>query len=102
MYRVPSRLETLRDAFVAVTGRVRSRREGAAPLSGIEVSAWLGAQRVAAAKTTEEGVFTLSRRWLESGRSYRIVAQDPLLGPSPSRVIDVVAGRSLTEIDFEL
>ncbi|MBK7977760.1 MAG: glycoside hydrolase family 99-like domain-containing protein [Deltaproteobacteria bacterium] len=97
-----SELETLRDAFVAVTGRVRSRREGAAPLSGIEVSAWLGAQRVAAAKTTEEGVFTLSRRWLESGRSYRIVAQDPLLGPSPSRVIDVVAGRSLTEIDFEL
>ena len=95
-------LETLRDAFVAVAGTVTSRRDGGAPMAGIEVSAWLGAQRVAATRTTEQGGFTLSRRWLEPGRTYRIVAQDPHLGASPSRVIDVVSGRTLTRLDFEL
>lgn len=97
-----SELETLRDAFVAVAGTVKRRGDGGSPLAGIEVSAWLGAQQVAATRTTEQGVYTLSRRWLEPGRRYRIVARDPHLGASPSRVIGVVAGRTLTSIDFEL
>lgn len=97
-----SELETLRDAFIGVSGTVTSARAGGAPLRDIEVSAWLGAQRVAAVRTTADGRFTVSRRWLEPGRRYRLVAQDPELGSSPSRVVEIVAGETLTGIDFEL
>ncbi len=94
-------LETLRDAFVGLAGRVTRAADGT-PWAGVEVSAWSGAERAAVTRTTSNGLYTLSRRWLEPGRRYRIVAGDPALGASPSRVVEIDAERARTGVDFAL
>ncbi|MFN7954584.1 MAG: glycoside hydrolase family 99-like domain-containing protein [bacterium] len=94
-------LETLRDAFVAVSGRVTSAAD-ATPRAGVEISAWSGPERAAAARTTSDGIYTLSRRWLKPGVRYRIVAGDPDLGPSPSRVVEIDADHTQSGVDLAL
>ncbi len=94
-------LEALRDAYVAVAGRV-TRREGGGAADGVAISAWSGLDLVAETRTSSEGVYTLSRRWLDPGRHYRIVAQAEGLTLSPSRDVEVRAGRTLTAVDFAL
>ena len=64
-------LETLRDRFSAVAGRVT--RAGGAPAAGVPVSALRGAAPLARDTTDRAGYFTLSRLRLPPGQ-YEIVA----------------------------
>jgi hypothetical protein len=91
----------LRDSFVAISGRVM-HEHGSVAATGITVAAWSGLERVAVTRTSSEGVYTFSRRWLDPGRRYRVIAEASGFERSPSRTVEVHAGRTVTNVDFSL
>jgi hypothetical protein len=94
-------LETIRDATLAVTGKV-SGPDG--PLAGavIEVLDPGTGKVLLSRKSFSTGAFTVPRPGLESGRAYRLRASHPGLKESTTEPLKVLADRAVTAVEIAL
>jgi hypothetical protein len=92
-------LEVIRDATLAVTGRVTGP---GGPLAGASIDVLDGEAVVLSRKSFSTGAFTVPRLRLESRRPYRLRASHPGLGSRMTEPIVVLPDRAVTGVEITL
>jgi len=92
-------LEIIRDATLAITGRVLAEGKGVA---GVEIEVLLGDQVVVARTSFSTGAYTIPWRRLSSGRSYRLRVRAEGYPELVSNSVRVRSGQTVTDFDLVL
>ncbi|MBI4585034.1 MAG: hypothetical protein HY717_13560 [Planctomycetes bacterium] len=92
-------LELIRDATIAVTGSILGPN---GPVAAARIEALDGNEAIAARASFSTGVYTVSRRLLSSGRTYRLRVSSAGLPSALSPPFTVFADRTLTGFNLAL